>query len=63
MDTYLADNTRVKHPGLGVEGVYGGVDTELGNRPGQHSRGVQVSEGGSGGRVRQVIGGHVNSLH
>lgn len=58
-----ADDGGVKHTGLGVEGVDGGVDTKLGNTTRQHSGGVQVGEGGGGGRVSQVIGGHVNGLH
>ena len=59
----LADDTGVEHARLGVERVDGGVDTELGNTTGQHSRGVQVGEGGGGSRVRQIIGGHVDGLH
>ena len=57
-----ADNGGVKHTGLGVEGVDGGIDTKLGDTTGQHSGGVQVGEGGGGGRVSQVIGGHVDGL-
>ena len=30
---------------------------------GQHGGGVQVSEGGGGGGVSQVVGRHVNGLH
>ena len=30
---------------------------------GQHSGGVQVSEGGGGGGISQVVGGHVDGLH
>jgi hypothetical protein len=59
----LADDTGVQHTRLRVERVDGGVDTELGNRTRQHGGGVQVSEGGSRGRIRQIIGGHVDSLH
>ena len=57
------DDTGVEHTGLGVEGVDGGVDTELSNGTRQHSRGVQVSEGGGRGGIRQIIGGHVHGLH
>ena len=56
-------DTRVKHTGLGVERVDSRVDTKLGNGTRQHSGGVQVSEGGSGSRIRQIIGGHVDGLH
>ena len=57
------DDTGVEHTGLGIEGVDGGVDTKLSNRTRQHSRGIQVGEGGSGSRIRQIIGGHVDGLH
>merc|ERR1711997_1153412 len=35
----------------------------LGNTTGQDSGGIQVRKGGGGGRVSQVISGHVDSLH
>ena len=56
-------NTRVEHTGFRVERIDGRVDTELSNGTRQHSRGVQVSEGGSGSRIRQIIGRNVDSLH
>ena len=46
----------------GVERVHGGVDTTLGHRPGEDSGGVQVSEGGSGSRVSQVVSRNIDSL-
>jgi peptide chain release factor 1 len=58
----LADNTGVEHTGLGVERVDGRVDTQLGDTTGQHSGGVQVSEGGGGSRVSQIVSGHVDGL-
>merc|ERR1711988_1808254 len=45
-----------------VEGVHGGVDSTLGHGSGQHGGGVQVSEGGGGGGIGQVVGGHVDGL-
>ena len=30
---------------------------------GQHSGGVQVSEGGCGGGISQVVSGHIDGLH
>ena len=57
-----SDDQGVQHAGGGVQGVHGGVDTQLGNGARQHSGGVQVREGGGRGRIRQVIGGHVHSL-
>ena len=45
-----------------VEGIHSRVDSSLSNRSGEHSGGVQVSEGGSWGRVSQVISRHVDGL-
>lgn len=52
----------VHDTGGGVQGVDGGVDTQLSNGTGQHSGGVQVGEGGGGGRVSQIISRHVDGL-
>ena len=53
----------VHDTGGGVEGVHSGVDSTLGDGPGQHSGGVQVSEGGGRGGVSQVVSGHVDGLN
>merc|ERR1739844_291380 len=45
-----------------VEGIHSRGDTSLSNRSGQHSGGVQVSEGGGWGRVSQVVSRHVDGL-
>jgi hypothetical protein len=45
-----------------VERVHGRVDTQLGDATRQHGGGVQMRERGGGRGVRQVIGGHVDSL-
>merc|ERR1719474_2599898 len=58
-----SDDVGVHDTGGGVEGVDGGVDATLGNTAGQHSGGVQVSEGGGRGGVSQVVSGHVDGLH
>lgn len=58
----VTNDTGVEHTGLGVERVDSGVDTQLGDTTGQDSGGVQVSEGGSGGRVSQIVSGHVDGL-
>ncbi len=51
------DNGGVKHTGLGVQGVDGGVDTKLGNTTGQHSGGVQVAKVVAGaGSVKSSAG-------
>merc|ERR1712112_817542 len=58
-----SDDVGVHDTGGGVEGVDSGVDATLSNTTGQHSGGVQVSEGGGRGGVSQVVSGHVDSLH
>ena len=58
----LTDDTGVKHTGLGVERIDGGVDTQLGDTTGQDSGGVQMGEGGGRGRIGQIISGHVDGL-
>merc|ERR1719206_1377176 len=58
-----SDDVGVHDSGGGVEGVDGGVDATLGDTAGQHSGGVQVSEGGGRGGVSQVVSGHVDGLH
>ena len=56
------DDVGVHDTAGGVERIHGGVDTTLSHRPGEHSGGVQVSEGGSGGRGSQVISRDVDGL-
>ena len=46
----------------GGQRVHGGVDADLGQRALQSDGGVQVGEGGHRGRVRVVIGRHVDGL-
>jgi len=58
----VTNDTGVQHTGLGVKGIDSGVDTQLGDTTGQDSGGVQVSEGGSGGRISQIVSGHVDGL-
>ena len=45
-----------------VERIHSRVDTSLSNRSGEHSGGVQVSEGGGWGRVSQIVSRHVDGL-
>ena len=58
----LTDDTGVEHTGLGVEGIDSGVDTQLGDTTGQDSGGVQMGEGGGGGRISQIISRDVDGL-
>lgn len=57
-----SDNVGVHDTGGGVQGVHSRIDTQLSDSAGQHSGGIQVSKGGGGSRVSQVISWHVNSL-
>lgn len=59
----LSDDTGVEHTGLGIEGVDGGVDTELGNTTGEGGGSVQVSEGGGRSGIGQIIGRDVDGLY
>lgn len=56
-------NTRVQHTRLGVQRVDGGVNTELSNTTRQDSGGVQMGEGGGGGRIGQIISRDIDSLY
>ena len=58
----LADDTGVEHAALGVEGVDGGVDTELGDTTRQDGGSIEMGEGGGRRGVGQVIGGDVDGL-
>src|SRR5690606_38179504 len=56
------DHQRVEETGGGVQGIHGGVDTQLGDLAGQYQGGVKVGEGGRRGRVGQVIRRYVHRL-
>ena len=58
-----SDDVGVHDTGGGVEGVDGGVDATLSDTTGQHSGGVQVSEGGGRGGICQVVDRYVDGLH
>mmetsp|Transcript_20622 Transcript_20622/g.35423 ORF Transcript_20622/g.35423 Transcript_20622/m.35423 type:complete len:548 (+) Transcript_20622:132-1775(+) len=58
----VSDHSGIKHTGGGVKRIDSGVDTQLSNGTGKHSGGIQVCEGGSGGRIRKIISRHVDSL-
>lgn len=57
-----SDNVGVHDTGGGVQGVDSWVDSQLSDGAGQHSCGVQVSEGGGGGRVSQIVSWHIDGL-
>ena len=60
---FPTNNTGVQHTGLGVKGVDSWVDTQLGDGTRKHGGGIQVSEGGGGGRIGQIVGGDVYGLN
>ncbi|RUS14931.1 hypothetical protein BC938DRAFT_477160 [Jimgerdemannia flammicorona] len=59
----LADDTRVKDTGLGVERVHCGVDTQFSNTTGQDSSGIQMGESGGWGGIGQIVCGYVHGLN
>jgi hypothetical protein len=60
---FPANDTGVKHTGLGVQWVDGGVDTQLSYGTRQHSSSIQVGEGGGRGGIGQIVGRDVNRLN
>mmetsp|Transcript_15998 Transcript_15998/g.53610 ORF Transcript_15998/g.53610 Transcript_15998/m.53610 type:complete len:380 (-) Transcript_15998:156-1295(-) len=59
----FSDDTRVKHTRSGIERIHSGINSQLSNGTGKHSGGVQVSEGGSRGRIGQIVSRNVDSLN
>ncbi|GAF25605.1 transcriptional regulators [Moorella thermoacetica Y72] len=59
----FSQDARVQDTGGGVQGVDGRVDAQLSDLPGQNRGGVQMGEGRRRGRVGQVVGRHIDSLH
>lgn len=59
---FSTNNVGVHDTGGGVQRIDSRVDTQLSDGTGQHSGGVQVSEGGSRGRVSQIVSGHIDGL-
>src|SRR5206468_5777376 len=58
----LADNVRGESARIRRERVHRGVNAQFGDGTLQHDGRVQVRDGGGGGGVGQVVGGHVNGL-
>lgn len=58
----LTDDTGVQHTRGRVERVDSGVDTQLGDTTRQDSGGVQMGEGGGGGRISQIVSRDVDGL-
>ena len=52
----------VHDAGGGVQGVHGGVDTQLGDGAREHGGGVKMSEGGGRGGVSQIVSRHKHGL-
>jgi len=57
-----ADHQRIEQARGGVEGIHGGVDTQLGDLAGQYQGRVKVGEGGGWRGVSQVIRRYVYRL-
>ena len=58
-----SNDVGVHDTGGGIEGIDSGVDTQLCDSAGQHSGGVQVSEGGGRGGIGQIVSRHVDGLN
>jgi hypothetical protein len=60
---FLANDTGIQHARFRVQGVDSRIDTELGDTTRKDGGSVQMSEGGSRGRICQIIGGNVDGLN
>merc|ERR1719167_419009 len=60
---FMSNNVGVEDTGRRVKRIDGGVNTQLGDATGQHSRGVQMGEGSGRGGIGQIVSGHINGLH
>jgi len=58
----LSDDGGIEHSRGRVQGVHGGVDSELSQGSVQHGSGVEMGEGGGWGGVGKIISGHVDGL-
>src|SRR6266478_557715 len=58
----LADDLRRQRPGGRGERIDRGIDAQLGNRPLQDDRRIEMGEGGGRCRIGQVVGRHVHRL-
>ena len=59
---FLADDFRGERARGGSQRVHGRENAQFGNGPLQDDGGVQVGEGGGGGRVGQIVGGDIDGL-
>src|SRR5699024_7198096 len=59
----LAHDVGLEDAGGGLQRIDGGVDALLDDLAAQDGGGVQMGEGGGGGRVGQVVGRDVDRLH
>ena len=58
----VADDVRVEDTRRGVQGIDGRVNPQFGDLTGQNRRRIEVREGSSRSRVRQVVGRDVDGL-
>jgi len=59
----LTHDLRAEDAAGGVQRVHSGVDALRCDVTAQNCGGIQVGKGGGRGRVRQVVGRHINGLH
>jgi hypothetical protein len=59
----IADHKWIELAAGRVERIDRRVDAQRGDLPIEHDGGVEVSEGGRGRRIGQVVGGHVDGLN
>ena len=57
------NNIRIHNTRGGIKRIDSGVNSQLSNGTRQYSCGVQVSKGGSGGGIGQIVSGYINSLY
>ena len=59
----LTDDDGVQHSTGRVQGIHGRVDAQLSKGSVKYGGSIQMGEGGSWGRISQIIGRDVDGLH
>jgi len=59
----VSDNGGIKHSGSGFEWVDGWINSQLSQGSGQHSGGIQVSEGGGWSWISDIISWYIDGLY
>ena len=58
----ISDDVSVHNTRGRIEGIHGGVDSQLSNTTRQDGGGVKMRESGGRGRISQIVSGHVDGL-